>query len=101
MFRQFGTKAQLLTKSLKFIQMQNSNSSAGTNDQLCNEVEVAVDVHHHNAKPLVSGCCSNGGISKVYLIDNKDCKVENGILKIKRKYGKYKRVIKVIDYNNR
>lgn len=35
--------------------MQNSKSQAGTNDQQCNEVEVASSVHHHNAKPIVSG----------------------------------------------
>ena len=33
--------------------MQNSKSQAGTNDQLCNEVDVAVSVRQHNAKPIV------------------------------------------------
>jgi hypothetical protein len=53
----------------------------------------------------VSGCCSllaSDNISKVYLLDPKDCVFENGIMiRMKRKYGKFKRVVHVIDYNNR
>ena len=50
----------------------------------------------------VSGCCSSSDkISKVYLLDPKDCVFENGVMvRMKRKYGKYKRVVRVIDYNN-
>ena len=51
----------------------------------------------------VSGCCSSSDkISKVYLLDPKDCVFENGVMvRMKRKYGKFKRVVHVIDYNNR
>lgn len=51
----------------------------------------------------VSGCCSSSDkISKVYLLDPKDCVFENGVMvRMKRKYGKYKRVVHVFDYNNR
>ena len=45
-------------------------------------------------------CKGNGGISKIYLINPKDCKFDdNGFMTIKRKYGKYKRKIEVIDFD--
>lgn len=50
----------------------------------------------------VSGCSSSNNISKVYLLDPKDCVFENGVfVRIKRKYGKFKRFVHVFDYNNR
>lgn len=51
----------------------------------------------------VSGCCSSlAKISNVYLLDPKDCVFENGVMvRMKRKYGKFKRVVHVINYNNR
>lgn len=51
----------------------------------------------------VSSCCSSSDkISKVYLLDTNDCVFENGVIvRMKRKYGKFKRVVNVIDYNNR
>lgn len=57
----------------------------------------------NDAKLPVSGCCSSSNkISKVYLIDTKDIVFENGaMVRMKRKYGKFKRVVHVIDYNNR
>ena len=50
----------------------------------------------------VGGCCSSSDkISKVYLLDPKDCVFENGVMvRIKRKYSKFKRVIHVINYND-
>jgi hypothetical protein len=37
-------------------------------------------------------------VKNVYLLDPKDCVFENGIIiRIKRKYGKFKRVVNVID----
>jgi hypothetical protein len=39
-------------------------------------------------------CPSSEEISKVYLIDSKDCVFEKGeLVRIKRQYGKFKRVI--------
>lgn len=57
----------------------------------------------NDAKLPVSGCCSSSNkISKVYLINTKDIVFENGtMVRIKRKYGKFKRVVYVIDYDNR
>ena len=53
-------------------------------------------------KTDVSGCCSSNKIIKLYLLDPKDCVFENGVMvRIKRKYGKFKRVVNVIDYNDR
>ena len=51
----------------------------------------------------VGGCCSSSdNISKVYLLDSKDCVFENGVMvRMKRKYGKFKRVVHILDYNNR
>lgn len=53
-------------------------------------------------KTDVSGCCSSDKIIKLYLLDPNDCVYENGVMvRIKRKYGKFKRVVHFIDYNNR
>jgi len=46
--------------------------------------------------------CGNGGVSKVYLINPKDIKrttTENGVVnfELKRKYGKFKREVIVLD----
>lgn len=51
----------------------------------------------------VSDCCSSSNnVSKVYLLDFNDCVFENGVIvRTKRKYGKRKRVVRVIYYNNR
>lgn len=43
------------------------------------------------------GCSSSDNISKVYLINANDCVFENGNVRIKRKYGNFKRKIIVID----
>jgi hypothetical protein len=50
----------------------------------------------------VSGCCSvSDKISNIYLLDPQDCIFENGVIvRMKRKYGKFKRTVHVIDYNN-
>ena len=57
----------------------------------------------HDANLPDSGCCSShGGISKVYLLNHKDCVFEDDVLvRLKRKYGKYKREVVVVDYNSR
>jgi hypothetical protein len=50
-----GTKAKLLIKSLKFIQMLNSNIQGGTADESTTNVEVSTS-SPNNAKPNVGGC---------------------------------------------
>jgi hypothetical protein len=55
-------------------------------------------------KTAVSGCSSSsmGVISKVYLLNPKDIVIENGVfVRMKRKYGKLKREVVVVDYNSR
>lgn len=43
-------------------------------------------------------CCNEIKISKIFLLLKKDCIFEdNKIVRIKRKYGKFKRTIHVID----
>ena len=42
-------------------------------------------------------CPPSDEISKVYLINASDCVFENGKFRIKRKYGKLKRKVFVID----
>ena len=50
---------------------------------------------------IEGGCRSSDKMSKVYLLDAKDCVFENGVMvRIKRKYGKFKRVVHVIEDNN-
>ena len=77
-------------------------------EQINGVVETIQQLEKENAElklrlDAVSGCCSSSEkISKVYLIDPNDCVFENGVMvRMKRRYGKYKRVIHVIDYNNR
>lgn len=40
-------------------------------------------------------CNYGGGISKVYIIQMKDVVIENGVIIMKRKYGKFKREVLV------
>ena len=48
-------------------------------------------------KENTSICSTSDEISKVYLINASDCVFENGNVRIKRKYGKFKRKVIVID----
>lgn len=43
--------------------------------------------------------CNHGKISKIFLINAKDCVIKNGEFKMKRKYGKFKREVFVVDCN--
>ena len=48
-------------------------------------------------KENICSCHPSNEISKVYLINASDCVFENGNVRIKRKYGKLKRKVVVID----
>ena len=51
-------------------------------------------------KENICSCHPSNEISKVYLINASDCVFENGNVRIKRKYGKLKRKVFVIDNKN-
>jgi len=54
-----------------------------------------------NEEPGLPSCPCSDKISKVYLLDQNDCVFENGVIvRMKRKYGKFKRVVHVIDYDS-
>ena len=48
-------------------------------------------------KENTSNCHKSDEISKIYLINASDCVFENGNVRLKRKYGKLKRKVIVID----
>jgi hypothetical protein len=52
--------------------------------------------------PCDSGCCStSNNIDKIYLLNSNDCVFENGIMvRMKKKYGKFNRIVHVFDRNN-
>ena len=50
-----------------------------------------------SAKKNMYNCPPSDEISKVYLINASDCVFENDNVRIKRKYGKFKRKVIVID----
>ena len=59
------------------------------------------DSNKQGMETIEGGCRSSDKMSKVYLLDAKDCVFENGVMvRIKRKYGKFKRVVHVIEDNN-
>lgn len=44
-------------------------------------------------------CKAINGIKKIYVINRKDVKFESGVMKIKRKYGKFKRDVYFLEPN--
>ena len=44
-------------------------------------------------KENTCNCSSSDKIDKIYIINASDCVFENGNVRIKRKYGKFKRVV--------
>ena len=48
-------------------------------------------------KENTCNCSSSDKISKVYLINASDCVFEDSTVRIKRKYGKFKRKVFAID----
>lgn len=40
--------------------------------------------------------CTDGGILKIYFIKESDYKIKDGMMQMKRKYGKFQRKVKVI-----
>lgn len=66
-------------------------------DQKLNEAQTANII-----KSDMTECCNScNQLSKIYLLSPNDCVFENGVMvRVKRKYGKFKRVVHVFDCNN-